>query len=204
MNLYLKHLQLYNESVRRVREKTNVRNLVNWLEYFYGMKAKEYHIVLAHSLYGPGVCFGAHVGDKVYIIIPIQDFRNGKPVFVKNTDDFNLSVLWVASYYFLDKCIEKNQQDFYSLSYLYGGKNQSQWLKKLRDSYILAFLAYSIEKNSGFSDAERFLKSRIGDLYITPKIWEMYREYDSNRDKYPSFCSFFPKTIKELRKTYPP
>ena len=199
---YAEHLQLYNDSIKRVREKTNIENLVNWLEYFYGMNASQYHIVLAHSLYGPRHTFGVYVDSKVYVIVPVQDFYGGKSIFVKNTDVFNLSILWIASYYFIDRCIEKNQEDFYNLSYLYAEKGQ--WLKKLRNSYILAFLAYSIEKNSGFNYAESFLKSKMGDLYIIPKIWEMYREYDSNRDKYPDFCSFFPKTIKALRETYPP
>lgn len=199
---YEEHLQLYNESVEKVRGKTNVGHLVNWLEYFYGMNASKYHIILAHSLYGPGTSFGAWVDDEVYIIIPIQDFYNGKPTFVKNTDVFNLSILRVASLYFIESCIEKNQEEFYNLSYLYAEKGN--WIKKLRDSYALAFLTYSIEKHSGFKDAESYLKWMMGDMYITPKIWEMYREYDANRDKYPDFCSFFPKTIKVLRETYPP
>lgn len=202
VEFYEEHIELYNESVEKVKEKTNVGNLVNWLEYFYGMSASEYHIVLAHSLYGPSTSFGAWVDNKVYIIIPIQDFYNGKPIFVKNTDVFNLSILRVASLYFIERCIEKNQEEFHSLSYLSAEKGN--WIKKLRDSYALAFLTYSIEKHSGFKNADSYLKWMMGDLYITPKIWEMYREYDANRDVYPDFCSFFPKTIEVLRETYPP
>lgn len=162
--------------------------------------------MLAHGLYGGGG-FTAPVNDKVYVVFRISDIKNGNPVFVTDVDDFNLTVLWLVSYYFLDKCLDQNKKDIENLSYLYA--DYGNWLKNLKDSYIMAFLAYSIEDYSGLKNAENFLNSRMGYLYTTPKIWEMYRKYESNRDKYPDFCTFFPETIKALKdiprvvSTYP-
>ncbi len=203
---YTNHSPIYNQSIEKVKSKTSVNNQITWAEHFYGDRAEEYHIVLAHGLYGGGG-FTVPVGDKVYMILRISDIKNGKPVFVTDVDSFNLTVLWLVSYYFLDKCVDENRKDMESLSYLYA--DYGNWLKNLRDSYILAFLAYSIEDYSGLKNAENFLNSKMGYLYATPKIWETYHEYKSNRDKYPNFCSFFPETIKALKdipyvvSTYP-
>jgi len=203
---YTNHSLIYNQSIEEVRSKTNVENQIIWAEHFYGDKANEYHILLAHGLYGKGG-FMVPVDDKVYIIFRMGDIKNGKPVFVTDVDKFNLTVLWLVSYYFLDKCLDQNKKNVDSLSYLYA--DYGYWLKMLRDSYVLAFLAYSIEDYSGLKNAENFLNSRIGYLYVTPKIWEMYRKYESNRDKYQDFCSFFPETIEALKdipyvvSTYP-
>jgi len=203
---YTNHNSVYTQSTEEVKSKTNVNDQITWAEHFYGDKAEEYHIVLAHGLYG-GSRITIPVDDKVYMILSVSDIKNGKPVFITDVDSFNLTILGLASYYFLDKCVEENKNDVEGLSYLYA--DYGNWVKNLKDSYILAFLAYSIEDYSGFKNAENFLNSRMDYLYVTPKIWETYHEYESNRDKYPDFCSFFPETIKALKdipyvvSTYP-
>lgn len=203
------NINFYNHLINNVITKIGNRNYIDELETFYGTKQTSYNIVLV-PLYG-SVGFGPMLetnnGDRhIFSIIGPNGLENGIPFF-GDSEYFKYMILHEFSHSFINPLTEKEWVKAEKYSYLMERvpekvKNNitSDW-KEYFDELVIRCIVIKLvtDKNKESGDNILNKEKNRGFIYIED-ILDKIEYYEKNRDKYPTFESYYCKLLEAFDK----
>jgi hypothetical protein len=188
---YHEHRADYEESLHSIAVNFEKRDYVKLIEDYFGERKDNY--VLIYSPINPGgfgIWIEAEGKISVYCIIglaagyiPFVLHEFGHTFVNPITDEYREKI---DKYQDLFPPIRPNLPSSYD-----------RWWIVVNEHIIRAFTARVETMLDGEEAGERALQRELSDgfKYIIP-MYERLKEYETNRDKYPDFRSFYPRTIE--------
>lgn len=189
--------------------------VVGWLEQFFGQEASEFHLVLAPAMF-PGGGYGAHVDAENGKRIPFQIIREQgtsttSPVFPAGQDLEYLSLHeWGHS--FVNPSLDAQPKEVHKLQPFF--QPVASAMKKqaypsvdvfMNEQVLRAVTTLASEELYGEKTYQAWLKKEEKRaFYLTKDIVAILRDYQNDRDTYPTFASFAPILLERIATLKPP
>jgi hypothetical protein len=207
---YKAHASLYETGIRSCRAIMARQDLQTWLGEFFGVEETgDLKLVLGFlngpSNYGPGFSAG-RIREKYAIVGMSLPDADGNPVFRPGK-------LEIVAHEFchsfvnpvVDKYIEQLQP---AGEKLYAAKAPAMkrigyqtWRSLMYESAVRASVASYIRNSFEPEYLQNYLDEEAGCGFVwTKELSNLLRTYEANRDKYPTFESFFPEFVAFLNE----
>ena len=208
MTFYRANRGSLQHMVQRVSEKTRKTDYVTVLEDYYGTEQHGYHVVLAplfRGSYGPRLRRpdGTH---NIYSIIEPTGLKDGVPLF--STGENLRYLVWhefghsfvnpLATEHITE--IEKYSSLFKPLADRMKKQAYGTWKICVNEHIVRAVHVRLTRRKVGKAAAESMLqREKARGFAYVPALCERLEEYEANRDKYPTFKSFYPRLINVFK-----
>lgn len=202
---YTSNLKYYDQIVNTTLEAMETKNYVKELEDYYGLKQKSYNLILVslyhHGGYGPRVESKKNQYD-IYSIIGPSGTKDNHPIF-GDKEYFKYLQRHEFSHSFVNPLGEVNQEHLNKYSRLYdpiqevmSAQAYSEWSIAVNEHIVRAVttrMAYKDSKQEG----DYWLQYEKDNCFIyIDELLKKLEIYENNRDKYPTFETFYPELIK--------
>lgn len=194
-----KAVRFYAPILEKVEKKIREYPFISMLEQEYGKEQGTYNYVVTTLMKGN---FGIHFIDAAT--------QKTDMFSVFSTDDFSLSpavLFHEYSHPYINPLTEKYSKiadgyyEAYELlqpyklpDYLSG---YGDWQECINEHFVRSMAVHLMKKCRLDKEAEQLLQNDLDRGYkYMPLILERYEFYDSNRDKYIDFESFYPELLK--------
>ena len=206
-NFYNEHKEYYQLLIENVLTKIGEKNYIEELEEYYGVKQKEYNIILV-SLFHPGG-FGPKIESekakyKIYSIQGPNGTNNNMPDFGSEA-----SFRHLARHEFSHSFVNPLADKYWSIAEQYSDlftpiaesmKIQAymNWKICLNEHIVRAVTTRLSFLDNEFSGRRMLAYEKSKGFTYIDKLLEALKEYENNRDKYPTFESFYPNLIESF------
>ncbi|UCH63687.1 MAG: DUF4932 domain-containing protein [Fidelibacterota bacterium] len=206
---YAEHAAYYKSLVDSVKSKFDEVNYVEELEAFYGTRQESYNLILV-PLYGH-VGFGPHVDSRegdthIFNIMGPQSVESG----VLNFGDksyFKKMQRHEFSHSFVNPLTEKYWDEAVELAYLFERLPETarkevcgDWQECLNEHVVRAVTTY-LAYMEGEETGRKAREYEIGrGMIFLDDLMTAIRVYESKRDQYPTFDSYYDELLAALRK----
>ena len=207
---YEAHTELYETGIRSCRAVMAQHDLHTWLGEFFGVEEMEdLRLVLGFlngsSNYGPRFTAGK-TNEKYAIIGMSLPDADGNPVFrprrlATTAHEFCHS--------FANPVVEKYMEQLQPAGEkLYAAKapamkriGYQSWRSLMYESAVRASVACYIRNSFEPEYLQHYLDEDVGNGFVwTKELSDLLGTYEANRDKYPTFESFFPEFVDFFNK----
>lgn len=185
---YYKHQSDYIRLLDVVSEGFEKMDYIELLEDYFGMRKDEYVLIYSPTRGGFGVWIKTKEKTTIYSIMSHGDVPLNLHEFAHSfvnpiTDVFRDEI---NKYYNLFYAIQQDLPSYYD-----------DWWIAVNEHIIRAFTARIQAIVNGETVGEQAIQREVSDGfgYIIP-IYNLLKEYEANRDKYPNFYSFYPRIIE--------
>ncbi|MFC1794236.1 DUF4932 domain-containing protein [Planctomycetota bacterium] len=207
---YKAHSALYETGIRSCRAVMAQYNLQTWLGEFFGVEEMgDLRLVLGFlngpNNYGPRFTAGT-IHEKYAIVgMPLPD-ADGMPVF--RTRKLPI-IAHEFCHSFANPVVEKYMEQLRpAAEKLYAAKapamkriGYQNWQSMMYESAVRASVACYIRNSFEPEYLQRYLDEDAGNGFVwTKELSDLLRTYEKNRDKYPTFESFFPEIVNFLNE----
>ena len=206
MTFYNDHQEFYNQIITRTRETIAGEDYIKDLEDYYGMEQASYNVILVPLFhpggYGPRVARDDNRFDIYNIRGPIQ-VRNGLPYF-GSQDQFQYLAWHEFGHSFVNPLTSKYSEEVNEYKSLYEPIEKQMkshaygsWETTVNEHIVRAIttrLTY-IHRGQKLGDSIKKQERTRGFVYIDA-LMEKLEEFESSREKYPTFEDFYPELIK--------
>jgi hypothetical protein len=213
-------LQFYNAWQPRYEEWVSAAALdgdrvVAWLENFFGSEAAEFHLILAPSMF-PAGGYGAQIytpqGDMISFQVIRESGKNtGMPEFPTGRDLEHLSLHeWGHS--FVNPALEMYPDKVKELTPLYrpvaremkaqAYNNVQIFMNELVLRAITTIAAEELYGPEAYQSYLTYEKSK--SFYLVDEVILILRDYQNNREIYPTFNDFVPTLLEQMKEFQPP
>jgi hypothetical protein len=204
------HREYYRTILREAGSRTEGKDYIHELEAYFGAHNASYTIILVSLFrrggYGPRV--DRPDGSEIYAIIGARGMNDFNPTFGTRSDFLHI-MRHEFGHSFVNPVTEQKKELVRRYEHLYTpvkDKMQSlsygEWPICLNEHLVRAVtirLAYLDNKETGKQALDE--EERKGFIYIDC-LTDRLIEYENNRDRYPTFESFYPKLLGSLDKAY--
>lgn len=211
-SFYLQHREFYDKLIDEVKKSRTIEKIPEYLENFYGTKLYSYNVILSPLLHQGGYNLefkNANNQIEVYAIIGPNGEIEFNPTFDKDFLEKDL-MIHEFSHSFVNPLVDKYKNQILNLETKYfneklkkSAKNQgySEWTSVFDEILVRANTILITQKNYGEKDAQNLLEYEVNSgFYLIPRILEIMKEYNSNRQIYKKYEDFFPILIKKLEE----
>jgi len=202
---YKAHTALYETGIRSCRAVMAQHNLGTWLGEFFGVEEMGDMRLVLGFLNGPnnyGVRFITGKTNEKYAIIgmPLPD-ADGNPVFRLRKLE---TTAHEFCHSFANPVVEKYMEQLQPAGEkLYAAKapamkriGYQNWRSLMYESAVRACVASYIRNSFEPEYLQHYLDEEAGNGFAwTKELSDRLRTYEANRDKYPTFESFFPEFV---------
>ena len=207
---YKAHSALYERGIRSCQAVMAQYDLQTWLGEFFGVEEMgDLRLVLGFlngpSNYGPRFTAGKTREKYAIIGMPLPD-ADGNPVFrprklATTAHEFCHS--------FTNPVVEKYMEQLQPAGEkLYAAKapamkriGYQNWQSLMYESAVRACVACYIRNSFEPEYLQNYLDEDAGNGFVwTKELSDLLRTYEANRDKYPTFESFFPEIVDFFNK----
>jgi len=207
---YKAHRTLYETGIRSCQAVMVRHDLQTWLAEFFGVEEMGDLRLVLGFLNGPnnyGVRFTAGKTNEKYAIIgmPLPD-AEGNPVFSPRK---LATTAHEFCHSFANPVVEKYIEQLRPAGEkLYAAKapamkriGYQNWQSLMYESAVRACVACYIRNSFEPEYLQRYLDEDAGNGFAwTKELSDLLRTYEANRDKYPTFESFFPEFVTFLNE----
>jgi hypothetical protein len=205
-----RHREYYRLILREAGSRTAGKDYIRELEAYYGVHNASYTIILVSLFrrggYGPRV--DRPDGSEIYAIIGARGMNDFNPTFGTRSDFLHI-MRHECSHSFVNPVTEKNKELVRRYAHLFTpvkdtmqSLSYGEWPICLNEHLVRAVtirLAYRDNKEMGKQALDE--EKRRGFLYIDC-LTDRLIEYENNRDRYPTFESFYPTLLGALDTMY--
>jgi hypothetical protein len=196
---------LYLRLASQVQDLLGDHDPVEAVEEYYGSRQTSYHLVLSPLLHHGG--FGPHLGRHpgpydVYTLLGPTGARRGQPLF--GPRQFLLQLVWHEfSHAFVNPLTEDHAEEILRFRELYlpiaepmQELGYGRWLDCANEHIIRAITARLAHRVLGPEAGRQALRqeSSLGFRYVH-SLAHGLEEYETHRDRYPTFAAFFPELV---------
>jgi hypothetical protein len=204
------HGSFYGKGIRSCEDIMAQANLEEWLDEFFGLeRGDDLKLVLGFTggFSNYGIEFADEKTSEKYAIIGMHLFNSaGDPVFrpkqlVTTAHEFCHS--------FTNPTVEKHMDRLRPAGEKMYAANASgmrrigyqKWESLMYETAVRGCVANFVRKSFPPMFIEYYLKDEVGDGFVwTKELGDLLQEYESNRDKYATFESFFPEIVTFLNE----
>jgi len=202
---YQAHIALYETGIRSCQAVMAQYDLRTWLSEFFGAEEMGDMRLLLGFLNGPnnyGTRFTAGQTHEKYAIIgmPLPD-ADGNPVFHPRKLE---TTAHEFCHSFANPVVDKYMEQLKPAGEkLYAAKapamkriGYQSWKSLMYESAVRACVASYIRNSFEPESLQNYLDEEAGYGFVwTKELSNLLRTYETNRDKYPTFESFFPEFV---------
>lgn len=212
MSFYNAHRKDYQRMVEGMRSNAKSLDLVGVLENYYGMRQHSYNVMLMPLAIELGYGVNVRRDDgtlDIYQMIGRSSVKQGAPVFGEGGEFTLQNIVWHEfSHSFVNPLTEKYRSEVMKHASLYATiskqmKEQaySDWEHTVNEHIIRAITSRLTSREISSNIGERELQEdkKKGFIYVEA-LAEKLKEYESQRDKYPTFADFYPRLIDVFRE----
>ncbi len=206
MSFYNEHKPVYEKIVKGIRDKIGDNNYVGEIEKYYGISQKSYNIIVALLLHQGG--FGPRIEREknrfdLYSIVGPQGVKDSMPDF-GTAENYRYLIWHEFSHSFINPLTEQYADRINEVSSLFnpikermGKIGYPQWNICVNEHLVRTVTVRLSYIYNGMEDGDRAIQAEKarGFIYL-PDICKKLKEYENNRDKYPTFADFYPEIIK--------
>ena len=210
---YQQHAPFYTTMVNQVYKDIKDMNLMATLDDYYGMKANSYHLILSPMLHsgGYGPSLETKKGLEIYGIIgpdQILEEKAGTYLPAYSVESI-VSIIWHEfGHSFVNPTTRKylkeiNQYDklFSPIESRMNAQAYNNWETCVNEHIIRAVTARMTYLTSGKEAGDQVIAyERANSFFYVPALCESLEYYESHRDTYPTFESYYPELIKVFKK----
>ncbi|WP_160688973.1 DUF4932 domain-containing protein [Clostridium sp. C2-6-12] len=199
-DFYISHDEFYKKCVSDVKNRIDKLGLIEKIQNYYGYKQNSYNFIIQPlSIGGYGIKMPAKDGK-----FDLYDF-----MVVPNDDaEFFQMVVHEFGHSYINPLTEKNIDEINKYSNLFLPIKDDMSKQAYTDwnccvnEHIVRAISYSVLRNTfGLEKSEEYIARDTGMKFIyISAISEKLKEYENNRDKYPSFNEFYPELIKLFKE----
>ncbi|MFC1781825.1 DUF4932 domain-containing protein, partial [Planctomycetota bacterium] len=204
------HSELYETGIRSCQAVMAQHDLETWLAEFFGIEEMgDMKLVLGFlngpSNYGPGFTAGKTHEKYAIIGMSLPD-ADGNPVFSSRKLEI---VAHEFCHSFSNPVVEKYIEQLRPAGEkLYAAKaplmqriGYQNWQSLMYESGVRACVASYLRNSFEPEYLQCYLNEEAGNGFTwTKELSDLLRSYETNRDKYPTFESFFPEILKFLNE----
>lgn len=204
------NLPLYRHMIDQVYTSIQDMKLIETLDGYYGMDVNSYHLILSPLLhnggYGPSVKADNGLYDIYGIIGPnlTAEGENGEMIPEFSSESIRYIVWHEFGHSFVNPATEKNNAEINKYQNLYtpisaAMKTQAytNWETCVNEHIIRAVTARLTYLDQGQEAYEAAIENeRSRGFFYVPALCDSLAIYESSRDKYPAFDSYFPALVK--------
>ncbi|MGE5654693.1 MAG: DUF4932 domain-containing protein, partial [Bacillota bacterium] len=189
--------------------------VMDWLEGFFGTKMQESHIILAPAMF-PAGGYGATVTGKDGETIAFQIIREDgtstmQPQF-QGGGSLNSLTLHEWGHSFVNPTLGKYDKEIQKLNYLFIPVSIPMFRQAynsvevfMNEQVLRALTSLAAGEMGTSEDMEReIVYNERRSFYLTRDLVTILREYESSRDRYPTFEAFTPVMVNRLMEMHPP
>ncbi len=206
---YNQHFEYYLKMANSVAENLGTINYISELESFYGTKQKSYNIILV-SLYshvGFGNSVILHNGQReIYNVLGPKSFSNKEPLYASESY-LKYKIRHEFSHPFINPLTEKHWDYIKGYSSLFNAVPEQAKKNMCGDwqECINEFLIRAITTQIGFNESKELGEALYNDeksrgVNIIDRLLERIKYYLNNRDKFPTFDSYYKIILNEFMK----
>ncbi len=201
------HQQLYKETADNLRGRISERDYIAWFNEFFGARPTAKFYAIAGMLNGPGN-YGPSVvfpdgSEEIYMVIGVgRAERSGRALFGRElvglvVHEYCHSYVNHVVDKHLDQLIAAGEKLFPPVKQAMSRQAYGNWQTVMRESAVRACTVRYILKVDGKGAARQATNNDHGrSFFWTGELVEVLAEYESNRKKYPTFDSFFPRVVE--------
>ena len=204
------HNSLYETGIRSCRAVMAQYDLQTWLAEFFGIEdTGDLKLVLGFlngpSNYGPGFTAGKTNEKYAIIGMPLPD-ADGHPVFIPRKLEI---VAHEFCHSFVNPVVEKYMEQLRpAAEKLYTAKapemkriGYQNWQSLMYESAVRASVACYIRNSFEPEYLQNYLDKEAGNGFVwTKELSNLLQTYEADREKYPTFESFFPEFVDFLNE----
>jgi S-formylglutathione hydrolase FrmB len=198
----------YKSLVADVKSSLGSRDCVKEIETFYGQKNKSYYLVLV-PLYNY-VGFGPHLTykDGQKDIFDIMGPKDPKTLVFGDAYYFAYMQRHEFSHPFVNPLTEKYWDSLKNYSYLLDASKFDLTKKKITADWqecVNEYIIRAVTTHLAYLESDEAGKARYkwekdhGVVYLDELLAKL-KEYEQQRDRYPTFECFYPELIKVFQK----
>ncbi len=205
-NFYSSHRPFYDSIIAIAEDTIGTQNYVAMLEDYYGMSQHGYHIVLAPLMhqggFGPRVSLPDGSYDVYNITGPNAVDESGLPVF-SNAENFRHIAMHEFGHSFVNPLADHHHDLVIQYDTLFEPIREAMeahyyrnWVTCVNEHIVRAVTTRMAYINSGDKMGDKVMQNEVdrGFVYIGA-LTDKLKEYESNRDRYPTFADFYPTLI---------
>lgn len=210
MTFYNNHRETYDQIVEEVKATMAGGDYIATLEDYYGLRQNSYNIILAplfhHGGFGPRLLCDDGTYDIYNICGPVGA-NGGYPVF-GSAEDFKYLAWHEFSHSFVNPVTDKFQNEVNQYAALYKPLAEKMTAMAYPDWKHCVYEHLVRAANVRFSyleDGEKAGRKSMRDeknkgFAYVELIAKRLKEYENNRDKYPTLEDFYPRIIDLFRE----
>ena len=212
-HFFTRSQKLYSRLRARLLEELAGADPTGEVEAYFGTRQISYHLVLSPLLHHGG--FGPHIGRPggpydVYTLLGPTDATHGLPEY--GPRDQLLQIIWHEfSHAFVNPLSEEyypmlrpHADLFAPLAEQMASIGYTNWLDCANEHLIRAVTARLAHHYLGAEAGRRALREESGRGFrYIHAIARRLEEYESQRDRYPTFATFFPRLITVFAEITP-
>lgn len=209
---FIKNASFYEEMVDRVYNNIKDLNIVEVFDEYYGMDVNSYNIVLAPMFhnggYGPQIENSNGLYDLYAILGPNSVIeREGKTLPEFSTHEIQSLIWHEFSHSFVNPLTEKYIDEINLYSNLFDRIKNSMtkqayntWEICVNEHIVRAVTARLTYIYSGKDAGDQLIENeKKQSFFYIEAMCESLKNYENNRDKYPTFESYYPELIQVFK-----
>ncbi len=209
MAFFEAHKEFYEKNINSVKNNFKDIDFIGVLEGYYGQKQHSYNIILAPIFsgnYGPRISRKDGTYDIFNIVSPRQ-IKDGI-LYFGSKDNFEHLAWHEFSHSFVNPLGEKRREELEKYASLFGpirskmtASAYGNWLTAVNEHVVRAVTTRLNYLHKGNEDGDCVLlgEKTNGFAYVEA-LCKKLENYEKNRDRYPTFTSFYPQLVKTFRE----
>jgi len=204
------HSSFYQEGIRSCEDIMAEANLEEWLDEFFGFEGgDDLKLVLGFTggFSNYGLKFTDEKTSEKYAIIGIHLFDSaGNPVFrpkqlATTAHEFCHSFTNPTVKKHMDRLRPAGEKMYAATASGMRRIGYQKWESLMYETAVRGCVASFVRKSFPPMYMQYYLNDEVEDGFVwTEELGELLREFESNRDKYPTFESFFPEVVTFLNE----
>ncbi|WP_211142734.1 DUF4932 domain-containing protein [Clostridium aciditolerans] len=197
---YISHNEFYNECVLDVKNRIDKSGIIDKIQNYYGYKQNSYNFIIQPlSIGGYGVRIPTKDGKY-----DLYDFM----VVPSDDAEFFQMVVHEFGHSYVNPLTEKNIDEINKYSNLFSpikdtmAKQAYGSWEYCVNEHIVRSISYRVLRNTyGTEKSEEYITMDTGRKFIyINAISEKLKEYENNREKYPTFNDFYPELVQLFKE----
>ena len=201
------HQQLYDETADILRKRISERDYIAWFDEFFGARPTAKFFAVAGMLNGPGN-YGPSVvfpdgSEEIYMVIGVGRVgRSGKPDFGRElvglvVHEYCHSYVNHVVDKHMDQLMAAGEKLFPQVMQAMSRQAYGNWQTVMRESAVRACsVRYTLKADGKAAARQAIDYQHSRSFFWTGELVEVLAEYESNREEYPTFDSFFPRVVE--------
>jgi hypothetical protein len=197
---YMSHIEYYKDSVLNIKRRVDKSGCIEKIIKYYGYEQNSFNIIvqiLSSGGYGirvPGKDGKFDVYD--FMVVPNDDI------------DFAQLITHEFGHSYINPLTEENINEVNKYNNLFTPIKEKmskqaypEWEYCVNEHIVRAVTYRIIEDLYGSNASMKYINHDIGrDFIYIKSLSERLKEYENNRDKYPTFKEFYPRLIDDFKE----